>query len=265
MITSLSNPLVKQARSLRQKKARNDSGLFLVEGIHHVGEVVEAGWEVESVLYTSGVLTSKFAHDLIARQNTARGGAQAKYTPQLVTQQVMESLADKENPQGILAMVRQRKMKLTDLGNVRSGVALVSPQDPGNLGTILRTMDAVGAEALFMLEGGVDLYHPTVVRSSMGALFWKPIVQTSFAEFAGWARNGKYQLIGTSAHGDVDYHTLIPQAPWILVLGNEQKGLTPEQTAACDVTVSLPMRGRASSLNLSVAAGVLLYQYALNA
>jgi TrmH family RNA methyltransferase len=122
-------------------------------------------------------------------------------------------------------------------------------------------MDAVGADALFLLEGGVELYHPTVVRSSMGALFWKPVVQASFDQFIQWARAGNYQLIGTSARGDVEYQTLIPQTPWALVLGNEQKGLSAEQTKACDVTVSLPMRGRASSLNLSVAAGVLLYQF----
>ena len=99
-----------------------------------------------------------------------------------------------------------------------------------------------------------------MVRASMGILFWKPIVQTSFDEFIKWTRQGNYQLIGTSARADVDYHTLVPQTPWILVLGNEQKGLTKEQTAACDVTVSLPMKGRVSSLNLAVAAGVLLYQ-----
>ena len=250
MITSLSNPLIKQARALRQKKARLESGLFLVEGIHHVGECLEAGWDVESVLYASGVLTSAFAHDIITRLS---------FTPQLVTAQVMESLADKENPQGILAMVRQKKTQLKDLKTLTRAVALVSPQDPGNVGTILRTMDAVGADALFLLDGGVDLYHPTVVRSSMGTMFWKPIVQTSFDEFVQWARAGKYQLIGTSAHGDMDYHTLVPQTPWVLVLGNEQKGLTPAQTNACDLTVSLPMKGRVSSLNLSVAAGVLLF------
>ena len=260
MITSLSNPLIKQARALRQKKARLESGLFLVEGIHHVGEVLEAGWDVEAVLYASGVLTSAFAHDIITR---------LAFTPQLVTPQVMESLADKENPQGILAVVHQKRTQLKDLpkppeteaGAIKRAVALVSPQDPGNLGTILRTMDAVGADALFQLDGGVDLYHPTVVRSSMGTLFWKPIIQTSFNEFVQWARGGNHQLVGTSAHGDVDYHTLVPQAPWVLVLGNEQKGLTPEQIKACDVTVSLPMQGRVSSLNLSVAAGVLLYQF----
>jgi TrmH family RNA methyltransferase len=250
MITSLSNPLIKQARALRQKKARLESGLFLVEGIHHVGEAIEAGWDVESVLYASGVLTSAFAHDLITRLS---------FTPQLVTAQVMESLADKDNPQGILAMVRQKKTQLKDLKPVKRAVALVSPQDPGNVGTILRTLDAVGADAMFMLDGGVELYHPTVVRSSMGTLFWKPVVHTSFNDFVQWARNGNYQLIATSAHGDVDYQTFAPQTPWVLVLGNEQKGLSLEQTKACDVTVSLPMKGRVSSLNLSVAAGVLLY------
>ena len=255
MITSLSNPLIKQARALRQKKARLESGLFLVEGLHHVGEVLEAGWDVEAVLYASGVLTSAFAHDIITRLS---------FTPQLVTPQVMESLADKENPQGILAVVRPKRTQLKDLsmaGAVKRAVALVSPQDPGNVGTILRTMDAVGADVLFQLDGGVDLYHPTVIRSSMGTMFWKPIVQASFNDFVQWARAGNYQLIGTSAHGDVDYHTLVPQTPWVLVLGNEQKGLAPEQTKVCDVTVSLPMIGRVSSLNLSVAAGVLLYQF----
>jgi len=252
LITSLSNPLIKQARVLRQKKARLESGLFLVEGIHHVGEAIEAGWDVESVLYASGVLTSAFAHDLITRLS---------FTPQLVTAQVMESLADKDNPQGILAMVRQKKTQLKDLKSVIRSVALVSPQDPGNVGTILRTMDAVGADALFVLDGGVDLYHPTVVRSSMGTMFWKPIVQSSFEDFMQWARSMEFQIIGTSAHGAVDFRTLTPQTPWVLMLGNEQKGLTPEQIKACDMTVALPMNGRVSSLNLSVAAGVLLYQF----
>lgn len=250
LITSLSNPLIKQARSLRQKKARQESGLFLVEGIHHVGEALEAKWDVESVLYAPDLLISNFARDLIARL-----GAK----PQAVSVQVMESLADKENPQGILAIVRQKEIRFSDLRSPKTSIALVSPRDPGNVGTILRTMDAVGADALFLLDGGVDVYHPTVVRSSMGALFWKPIIHTSFVDFAFWARAKKVQLIGTSAHGDVDYHTLVPQAPWVLVLGTEQKGLSLEQTKACDVTVSLPMKGRVSSLNLAVAAGVLLY------
>jgi RNA methyltransferase, TrmH family len=252
LISSTSNPLIKQARALRQKKARVESGNFLVEGIHHVGEAVESGWEVETILYASGVLTSPFAHDLIQRR---------AFKPQAVTPQVMESLADKENPQGILAVVKQRKTTYADLKNITRAVALVSPQDPGNVGTILRTMDAVEADALFLLDGGVELYHPTVVRASMGTLFWKPIVQSSFAEFAQWARSGNFQLIATSAKADADYRDFTPRSPWVLTLGNEQKGLSAEQISACDVSVSLPMKGRVSSLNLSVAAGVLLYQF----
>ena len=251
-ITSLSNPLIKQARALRNKKARSESGLFLVEGIHHVGEAIEAGWDVESVLYAPELLTSEFARSLISRLHTKA---------QPVSAQAIESLADKENPQGLIALVHQHSISLTDFQNPKIGVALVSPQDPGNVGTILRTMDAVRADALFVLDGGVELYHPTVIRSSMGTLFWKPVIQASFQEFVDWSRARGYQLIGTSAHGTVDYQTFVPTNPWIVVLGSEQKGLAPEQMKACDVTVSLPMKGRVSSLNLAVAAGVLLYRY----
>jgi TrmH family RNA methyltransferase len=259
-ITSLSNPLVKQARALRQKKARLESGAFLVEGIHHVGEAVEAGWELLSIYYAPELLTSSFARDLVTRL-----GAQTRP----VSVPVMESLAEKDNPQGIVAIVRQKHISLDALQpsaqagphRITRAAALVAPQDPGNVGTILRTLDAVGADALFLLDGGVELYHPAVVRSSMGTLFWKPVIQSSFDEFVQWAHLRQYQLIGTSAHGQVDYQTLVAQIPWILVLGNEQKGLSAAQTNACDVAISLPMKGRVSSLNLAVAAGVLLYQY----
>ena len=265
IITSLSNPLIKQARALHHKKGRVGSGLFLVEGIHHIGEAVTAGWDVETLLYAPELLTSEFARELLARLSTP---------PQPVSAQVMESLADKENPQGILAIVRQRKITLEtyrlpapSLARAQC-VALVSPQDPGNLGTILRTMDAIGADALFLLDasdgmrGSVELYHPTVIRSSMGTIFWKPVIGAPFQDFVSWARQGNFQLIGTSAHGDVEYQTFNPQTPWVLVLGNEQKGLSTEQVRDCDVTVSLPMKGRVSSLNLAVAAGVLLYRFA---
>lgn len=261
IITSLANPQIKQARALRQKKTRTETGLFLVEGIHHVGEVIAAGWDVEAVLYAPELLASEFGRELVSRLDAR---------PQPVSAQVMESLADKENPQGIIAIVRQKTTTLVDLSESRKSerqlkcAALVSPQDPGNVGTILRTLDAVGVDALFLLEGGVELYHPTVVRSSMGTLFWKPVFQTTFDEFVTWARSGKYQMIGTSAHGDVEYQKFVPELPWVLVLGNEQKGLSAEQTSACHVTVSLPMKGRVSSLNLAVAAGVLLYQFTHN-
>src|SRR5260221_14748286 len=130
--------------------------LFLGEQFHHEGEVVEAGWEVRKFLSAPALLTRRSAQDLITRLS---------FTPQQVTAQVMESLADKDNPQGILAIVRQKKTQLKDLKPFTRAVALVSPQDPGNVGTILRTMDAVNADVLFLLDGGVDLYQPTVIRS----------------------------------------------------------------------------------------------------
>lgn len=253
LITSNSNALIKQARALRQKKARSETGMFLVEGIHHVGEVIEAGWDIETIIYAPDLLTSVFANDLLGR------ASHLKLQP--VSAQVMEVLADKENPQGILALVKVRNTNLQDLKPIQRAVALVSPQDPGNVGTILRTMDAVKADVLFLLDGGVELHHPTAVRASMGTLFWIPVVQTSFEDFAAWSKQHQAQLIGTSAKASAEYRSFVTQMPWVLVLGNEQKGLSPEQLKACDVTLSLPMQGRVSSLNLSVAAGVLLYQF----
>lgn len=260
VISSLSNPLVKHARALRGRKARAETGLFLVEGIHHVGEAVQAGWEIESILYAPDVLTSEFAQDLISRAPSVLQSGGMTPAVQPVSARVMESLADKDNPQGILAVAHQKQTRLADLGPVHRGAAVVSPQDPGNVGTILRTLDAVGADALFLLDGGVDPYHPTSVRASMGTIFWKPVIQTAFDEFVAWVRAGKYQLIGTSAHAAQNYLAFKPKIPWILLLGSEQKGLSAEQLKACDAAVSLPMRGRASSLNLAVAAGVLLYE-----
>jgi TrmH family RNA methyltransferase len=261
LITSFSNSIIKQARALRKRKVRAETGLFLVEGIHHVSEAVEAGWQIENILYAPELLTSYFARGLLDRVK------RFSIQPQPVSARVMESIADKENPQGVLAIVRQKQTDLDSLTSIRSAAALVSPQDPGNVGAILRTLDAVNANALFLLDphtgqgSGVDPYHPTAVRASMGAIFWKPIVQAAFNDFVEWARHGGYQLIGSSAHAQVAFYTLVPRIPWILVLGNEQKGLTAEQIAACDVSVSLPMHGRISSLNLAVAAGVLMYQY----
>lgn len=257
LITSLQNPLIKQVRVLRQRKERQKSGLFLVEGILPIGAALESGWEVTHLLYDPQRLESDFGWQLV-KQVEARGGE-----VRAVHSEVMESLSEKDNPQGVLAVVRQRQRVLDAFSPafLRFGVALVSPQDSGNLGTILRTLDAVGGDALFLLEGGVDPYHPGTVRASMGALFWVPWVQTSFAEFLTWARQHDVFLLATSAHAKQDYRAIQPPQPWVLVLGNEQKGLSAAQRAACDAEVALPMRGRARSLNLAVAAGVLLYHY----
>ena len=250
------NPKIKQIRALRQRKARDESGLFLVEGIRHVGEAIEARAQVETLCYAPALLTSTFARELVAEQE-ARG------VPCLAVEaEVFSSLADKENPQGILAVVHKTIWSLNELTaeNFPWGVGLVSPQDPGNIGAILRTVDAVGASGLLLLENSADPYHPSAVRASMGALFWHPVLQASFDEFIGWAKVQRYTLYGTSAHASVDYRSVTQyKKPLILLLGSEREGLSAAQAAQCDFLLRMPMHGRVTSLNLAVAAGVMLY------
>jgi len=253
-LTSRNNPVVKKLRSLHQRKARTERGLFLAEGIHHVGAAIEANWDVDNIIYAPELLTSEYARDLIS------ASAKKGITCQPASPDIFRSLAGKENPQGILASLHQRNLTLEQLSDLKRGVAIVAPQDPGNLGTILRTLDAVGADGLILLDGGVDPYHPKVVRASMGAIFWKPVARASFDDFFVWTKEHAYRLIGTSARGTSELNSLnLGSEAWILLLGSEQKGLSPEQISACDALVSLPMRGRGSSLNLAVAAGVFLY------
>ncbi|MGD0879634.1 MAG: RNA methyltransferase [Anaerolineales bacterium] len=256
LISSHTNPIVKQIRALRQRKGREETGLFLVEGIHHVGEAVEAGWGIEMLVYAPDQLTSEFARRLVGEQSM-RGVRCMALTPEL-----FHTISEKDNPQGILAVIHQRHSSLGEISpkQMHFGTALISPQDPGNVGTILRNLDAVGADGLFLLDGGVDPYHPSSIRASMGTIFWKNLVQTSFVEFVNWARANGYQLVGSSAHVKLDYHSFKHGGqPLILVLGNEQKGLSQDQMAACDVNLCIPMNGRVSSLNLAVAAGILMY------
>ena len=254
-LTNPRNPDVKLTRKLQQRKVRDETGLFVAEGIRHVGEAIEAGADVAWICYSPDLLKSPFANDLLETQRKAGRRVYA------LAEDVFRSLADKDNPQGVLAVIRRPSATLGALNAATHPwlVALVRPQDPGNIGTVLRTMDAVGANGLLLLDGGADPGHPNAVRASLGALFWLPIVTTTFDEFATWAAAQDYRLIGTSENGSVDYRAARYARPSILVMGSEREGLTPAQEAACHEVVRLPMRGRVTSLNLAVATGVLLY------
>jgi TrmH family RNA methyltransferase len=229
---------------------------LLTEGIHAVGQAVEAGAAIAAIYYAPDLLTSDYASRLVQEQQAAG----TEVVP--VRADVFAAVAEKENPQGILALVRQRSFALETLSplNLSWGVALVTPQDAGNVGTILRTIDAVGADGLLLLDGGVDALHPGLVRASMGAVFWHSLVAASFERFAAWARKHNYHVYGTSAHaerlaGELPRY----EKPAILLLGSERSGLTNEQASTCTQMLRLPMAGHVSSLNLAVAAGVLLY------
>lgn len=255
LISSRSNQKIKAVRALRHARARREQSAFLVEGIRHVGEAIEAGVRLQSIYYSPELLSSAYALELVRAQSAAGVPCFG------VSADVFRSLAEKENPQGILAVAWQFERTLDELSpqNLPWGVALVAPQDPGNLGTILRTMDAVGASGLLMLDQSVDLYHPTVVRASMGALFRIPVVQATFEEFSGWISMHPYHVYGTSAHGDSDYRAITYRQPCILLMGSEREGLSQDQIAVCREFVRLPMHGRVTSLNLAVATGIMLY------
>jgi RNA methyltransferase, TrmH family len=262
LITSRNNPKVKQVRSLRQRKQREATGLFLAEGIQPVAGAVQAasagktGTSIEYIFFSPELLTSDFARQLVEEQ--LRQGTPCFSAPG----EIFRSIAEKDNPQGILAVVRKAETRLADLSpaNFPWGVALESPQDPGNIGTILRTIDGVGASGLILIDSSADPFHPNAVRASMGALFWLPWVRTSLEDFKAWAIAYKYNIYGTSAHGSIDFHSIHRYpSPFILLMGSEREGLSPEALEVCDQLVRLPMHGRISSLNLAVATGIMLY------
>jgi TrmH family RNA methyltransferase len=255
-ITSFRNPRVKRLRQLNQRKNREKEGMMVVEGIHHVGAAWEAGAVFESLFYAPNLLTSVFAHQLVSQVE------QREVACYPTSQEVFESLAGKDNPQGILAVVHNPQTALEALHahNFPWVVALVSPQDPGNVGAILRTIDAVGASGLILLDDCVDLGHPTLIRASMGSLFWYPVAHTRWKPFAEWVQNNNYTVYGTSAHGNTEYSEVKTfLRPGILLMGSEREGLNEEQRTFCHVLLSLPMRGKVTSLNLAVATGVMLY------
>jgi TrmH family RNA methyltransferase len=257
ILTSHRNPKLKQIRLLlQQRKARQNTGLFVVEGIRHVGEAVQSGARLEYLCYAPELLTSQFAEQLV-REQKERGVPCFEVGGAILT-----DLAEKDNPSGLLAVVHQQHLSLGMLNPATLPwlVALVAPQDPGNIGAILRTIDAVGASGLLLLDQSADPYHPSAVRASMGTLFWIPLCLAPFAEAAAWAHRNGYTIYGTSAHAAQDYLQVENyRTPRLLLMGSERQGLTSEQIAACDVVLSMPMRGRATSLNLAVATGVMLY------
>lgn len=256
-IKSRSNQKVKLARSLRLRKSRKETGLCLVEGIRHTGEAYQAGAAIQFILFSPDLLRSKFALNLIDK--ALKSGVPCYPT----NSKVFISISEKENPQGICAVVRQPEVSISRLAphNFPWGAAVTSPQDPGNIGTILRSIDAVGAGGLILIDSSADPFHPTSVRASMGMIFWYSVAVCTFNEFAYWVKKHNYTVFGSSAHGGIDIQEIGDfNLPFILLLGSEREGLRDQHTALCKEVISLPMQGRTSSLNLGVAAGIMLYQ-----
>jgi len=254
IISSANNPRIKFVRNLRRRAIREESGQFFVEGIRAVAEAVQLCAEVETLIVASSLLTSALAHEVIQK---APRSARLE-----VTADVFRSLSAQENPQGIGAVVRQDWTELdavqADLG--LCWVALESVQYPGNLGTVLRTSEAVGGAGVILLGHATDPYDPLCVRASMGAVFSQRLVRTDLDGFLAWTRRSGAVTVGTSPSAATDYHGVSYPSPLVLLMGSEQHGLSAHLIAACDHLVCIPMVGRCDSLNLAVSAGTVLYE-----
>ena len=257
MITSQSNARVKQICGLRNRHEREQTGLFFIEGIRIVGEAVQSGAQIETLVVAPALLKSQFAQETV-QQVREQGIAMLEVSPE-----VFKSLSVKEGPQGIGAVVHERwealdAVRLTD--NDLCWVALDAAQDPGNIGTTLRTSDAVGGTGLLLLGNCADPYDPSAIRASMGAIFSQRLVKASFADFARWKERHHYTVVGTSDATKLDFREAHYTPPLVLLMGSERQGLAPEQQAVCDSMVRIPMVGHSDSLNLAVATGIVLYE-----
>lgn len=255
-ITSAANAQIKAIRKLRERKERQASGLFYVEGLRIVAEAIQQRAAIETLVTAPELLTSEFGQKLIAE--AALAGVHILE----VSASLFRELSSKEGPVGIAAVVRQRWQTLEGV-EIHPGhlwVALDAVADPGNLGTIMRTLDAVGGSGLLLLDHSTDPYDPTAIRASMGAVFTQTLARASFAEFAAWKQARNVALIGTSDKARQDYHDFQYPAHLVLLMGSEREGLSEQHLNLCDAVVRIPMVGRSDSLNLAVATGVVLYE-----
>jgi TrmH family RNA methyltransferase len=256
LISSAANPLVRRMRLLGDRKHRRREGAFVVEGIQPVWQAVEAGADVE-VLVVAPDLLGPPAAGMVAAQEAA-GVRVARLTGELFAR-----VSARDGPSGLAAIVRARVPGLASLP-VPPGavfVALHEIGNPGNLGTIIRTVDAAGGTGVVLIGAAADPFDPAAVKASMGALFAVPVARAADpAEFFAWTAGSGVAVITTSAKARTSFWAASYPRPLALLLGAEGAGLPDDVLAAGDLQVRIPMTGTAESLNLAVAAGLLLYQ-----
>lgn len=256
VITSAASPLVKRIRSLADRRHRRRDGHFVVEGVQPVWRAVEAGWTVDTLAVVPEHLPESAA-SMVAEQRT-RGVRVVELGAELAGR-----LSDRDRPPGLFAVVAARTTALDELtiGPDAVFLALYEVGNPGNLGTVVRTADAAGAAGVILVGDCADPYAPAAVKASMGSLFAVPVAAVpDAAAFLRWARIGEVSVLATSgtaerAHWSTEYRP--PLAVW---LGSEGEGLPEELIARADRALRIPMVGTAESLNLAVAAALVVYE-----
>ena len=254
-ITSHANPRVKAVKALALAKHRKETGQFLVEGLKLVTDALSEGWTVRAMIHEERAIEQP----AIAKAAAAARIAGADILS--VTAEILGKITRRDNPQTVIGVVDQRLADPNALA--ASGevvVALEQVRDPGNLGTIIRTADAVGAGGIILVGPSVDPFSIEAVRATMGSLFHVPLVRMSEERFLDFARSWRGPVVGTHLKGSVDYREAAYEPPVLLVMGNEQSGLTDAVAGACSTLVRIPMAGQADSLNLAVSTAVMLYE-----
>jgi len=255
-ITGFSNTTVKYLRSLRDKKHRKREGKFLAEGLRLLTDARESGRLPELLVMAN----ERDPHPLLAalEDEVEQGGGEIVET----SAEILTKITGKDNPQAVAGVFAEFDTSLSSLDRKAAPIWLVAQalRDPGNLGTMLRTADAVGAGGLILLDDSADPFSVEAVRASMGAIFTQRIAQARWEEFLPWLRSASGQLVAASLRDAMPYREAPYEAPCFILVGNESRGLPDGYEAACDVRVTLPMHGRADSLNAAVAAAVLAYE-----
>lgn len=262
-ITGFSNPTIKFLRMLRDKKHRRREGLFIAEGLRLLTDARAMGILPQMLVMSQ----TRDPHPLLAEleEAVAAAGGEIIETPP----DILGKITGKDNPQAVAGIYAEFDTSLTSLDREAAPIWLVAQalRDPGNLGTMLRTGDAVGAGGLILIDDCADPFSVEAVRASMGALFTQRIARAPWSEFLGWLRGpdgagaeSAGQLVAASLREAVPYRGADYRAPCFVLVGNESRGLPQEYETACDLRVTMPMRGRADSLNAAVAAAVLAYE-----
>jgi RNA methyltransferase, TrmH family len=255
VITSAANPLVKRLRLLADRRQRRREGAFVVEGLQPVWRAVEAGWEIETLVVAPELLEAPAAARMVAEREAA-GTPVARLSAELFAR-----VSDRDGPSGLAAVVRSRRARLADLPAGDLVVALHEVGSPGNLGTVVRTADAVGAAGVVLVGACADPFSPGAVKASMGSLFAVPVVAAPSVEaFLGWAAGAGLATVAASGGAEGAHWDAPWDRPVAVLLGSEGAGLPASVLDRADVRVRIPMTGTAESLNLAVAAGVLLYE-----
>lgn len=262
-ITSLTNVQVKAMRGLSQRKNRRASNTFLAEGLKLIIDGLDAGWEIETLAYSNSVLEQDRSGAAVMDVAAAAQNAGAQILE--VTDAVMEKIARRDNPQMVVGVFTQKLHALDALLSIENGlwVCLEGIKDPGNLGTILRTCECAGADGVILIGETTDPFGLEAVRASMGSLFHMPLAKIDREAFFSARGDWPGRIIGTHLSGTSDFRAVPKKRPLTILMGNEQSGLPDDFAEACDDLVIIPMHGKADSLNLAVATGIVVFDAAL--